>query len=189
MLSQQEVIEIYQSCGALMEGHFLLRSGLHSDKFLQSATILQYPQHTSLLCAELASRIKTDKKADFIIAPAIGGVLIAYEVAKNFNVRGIFAEKNGDSPMMKLRAGFQIKPNEKAIVVEDVYTTGGSIRRVIDIVKSYGAEVIAVGALVDRSQGKVEFEVPAYALAKVEFSEYKPEECPMCKRGIGLVEV
>jgi orotate phosphoribosyltransferase len=125
-------------------------------------------------------------KVDFVIGPAIGGVLLAYEVAKQFKVRGIFAEKDGLG--MKLRAGFQIEPDEKAVVVEDVYTTGGSIQKVIDIVRAYGAEVIAIGAMVDRSKGKVEFGVPTYTLAKVDFSEYKPENCPMCQRRIALVK-
>ncbi len=182
MLTQDEIKEIFLKADAFLEGHFLLSSGLHSPYYLQCAKVLQYPQYAEVLCRELANRIK-ELKVDFdlVIAPAIGGIIVSYETARHLKVRGIFAERvNGK---LTLRRGFEIGKGERAVVVEDVITTGKSTRETIEVVKENGGEVVAVGSLVDRSGGKVNFEVPFTTLWRLEVPVYEPEKCPLCKEG------
>jgi len=182
MLTQDEIKEIFLKADAFLEGHFLLSSGLHSPYYLQCAKVLQYPQYAEVLCRELANRIK-ELKVDFdlVIAPAIGGIIVSYETARHLKVRGIFAERvNGK---LTLRRGFKIGKGERAVVVEDVITTGKSTRETIEVVKESGGKVVAVGSLVDRSGGKVNFGVPFTTLWRLEVPVYEPEKCPLCKEG------
>ncbi len=182
MLSQDQIKEIFLKADAFLEGHFLLSSGLHSPYYLQCAKVLQYPHYAEVLCKELANRLK-ELKVDFdlVIAPAIGGIIVSYETARHLKVRGIFAERvNGK---LTLRRGFEIKEGEKAVVVEDVITTGKSTRETIEVVKEKGGKVVAVGSLVDRSGGKVNFGVPFTTLWRLEVPVYEPENCPLCKEG------
>ncbi len=181
-MTEEQIKEIFLKSNAFLEGHFLLSSGLHSPYYLQCARVLQYPEYAEILCKELAKRLKElEVDYDFVIAPAIGGIIVSYETARHLGVRGIFAERvNGN---LTLRRGFEIEQGEKAIVVEDVVTTGKSTRETIEVVKRHGGEVVAVGSLVDRSGGKVDFGVPFTTLWRLEVPVYEPSSCPLCKEG------
>jgi orotate phosphoribosyltransferase len=185
MLTQERVLEIFENSGALLNGHFRLRSGLHSARFLQSAVVLQYPEYASALCAELASRVKVDR-VDIVLGPAIGGVILAYEVARSLFARAMFGEKSGDG--MTLRPGFKIASGDRIVVVDDVLTTGGSVSRLIDLSHQHRAQVVAAAFLIDRSATNIDFGVPKVALARIDIPTYTVESCPMCKEKIPLVE-
>src|SRR5512136_1115936 len=179
-MEQEEVLDIYRKTGALLTGHFLLSSGLHSDRYLQSALVLQQPDIATKLCAALAARFK-DLRVEAVIAPALGGIFVSHETARALGVRALFAERvNGE---LMLRRGFSIKPRERVLVVEDVITTGKSTRETIAVVRQAGGDVIAVGALVDRSGGKAELGVPYQSLVTLDVPAYQPENCPMCRTG------
>lgn len=179
-MTATEVLDIYKKTGALLTGHFLLSSGLHSEKYLQSALVLQQPDIALKLCAELAKHFK-ERGVEVVIAPALGGVFVSHETARALGVRAIFAERvNGE---LTLRRGFSIKPGERALVVEDVITTGKSTKETIRVVQEAGGVVIAAGALVDRSGGKAELGVPYQALVTLNVPTYTAETCPLCKTG------
>jgi len=185
MLTHQEIEKMFIESQALLTGHFKLTSGRHSDRYIQCAKVLQYPHYTSQLCAELARRFK-DERIDLVIGPAMGGILISYEVARHLKVRAIFAER--EDQVMKLRRSFEIKPGERVLVVEDVITTGGSVKEVMAIVKDFQATVAGVAVLVDRSVGKVDLGVRTESLLSLDVESYLPEECPLCKENIPLVK-
>jgi orotate phosphoribosyltransferase len=181
-MTRDEVLNIFHQSGALLEGHFLLTSGFHSDRYLQCALVLQHPKQAAALGAALAARLHAlVGPADLVIAPALGGILVAHEVAREAGVRGIFAERQ--EGVLKLRRGFSIAPGEKAFVVEDVVTTGGSTRETMDVVTKAGGIVIAAGSLIDRSGGRTDLGVPRAALAILDIPTYNPDECPLCKTG------
>ena len=189
MLTQERILEIYQNSGALLTGHFRLRSGLHSDRFLQSAAVLQYPEHASALCAELAMQVREDLKpdrVDIVIGPAIGGVILAYEVARTLGARAMFGEKNGDQ--MFLRPGFKIQAGDRIAVVDDVLTTGGSVFKLIDLSRRHQGQVVAAAFLIDRSSTPIDFGAPKVSLVTLDIPTYPPAECQMCREGIPLVE-
>jgi orotate phosphoribosyltransferase len=181
-MTQDEVLRLFKQSEALLEGHFRLTSGLHSDRYLQCALVLQNPQQAAALGAALAARMSalTDPP-DFVIAPALGGILVAHEVARGLGVRGLFAERQDG--VLKLRRGFRIEPGEKAYVVEDVVTTGGSTRETMEVVTQAGGIVLAAGSLIDRSGGRTDLGVPRVALAVLDVPAFPPEECPLCKTG------
>ena len=179
-LSEREVLELYEKTGALMRGHFRLTSGLHSDIYLQSALVLQYPQHAAALGAALA-RALDGPAAQTVVAPAIGGILVAHEVARALDARALFTER--EQGVMRLRRGFTIARGEPCLVVEDVVTTGGSTREVMACVQEHGGVVVGVGALIDRSGGAALFPVGWAALARIEASTWPPEACPLCAAG------
>jgi len=182
MLTEERIKEIFLKTDAFLEGHFLLSSGLHSPYYLQCAKVLQYPEFAEELCKELARRInELGVEYDLVIAPALGGVIVSYETSRHLKVRGIFAERVDGK--LTLRRGFEIKEGERAVVVEDVVTTGKSTRETIEVVKQHGGEVVAVGSLVDRSGGKVNFGVPFVTLWRLEVPVYEPDSCPLCKEG------
>jgi orotate phosphoribosyltransferase len=179
-MTAEQVLDIYKKTGALLSGHFLLSSGLHSEQYLQSALVLQQPEIATKLCAALA-RDFTMSAIEVVIAPALGGVFVAHETARALGVRAIFAERvNGE---LTLRRGFTIKPGERALVVEDVITTGKSTKETINVVQKAGGVVIAAASLIDRSGGKAEIGVPYQALVTLSVPAYAPETCPMCKAG------
>jgi orotate phosphoribosyltransferase len=183
-MNENEVLQIFEEKGALLSGHFLLSSGLHSPRYLQCALVLQHPEIAEELCSALAVKSGADDRLgeiDLVIAPALGGVIVAHEVARAFGVRAQFTERQEGA--MKLRRGFRIDPGERAFVVEDVVTTGGSTREVMRVVQDHGGEVAGVGSLIDRSGGKVNLGVPLYALATLDVPTYKPELCPLCQEG------
>jgi len=184
----EEVLKIFEDNNALLKGHFLLTSGLHSDRYLQCALVLQHPAVAERLGAELAAKTKADPRVgsiDLVIAPALGGVIVAHEVARALGVRALFTERQEKT--MTLRRGFQIKPGERCLVVEDVVTTGGSTREVIEVVTQHGGVAVGAGSLIDRSlksDGSVaDLGLPRHALAALEVATYNPEECPMCREG------
>lgn len=193
--SETEILKIFEQSKALLTGHFLLTSGRHSDKYFQCAKVLQYPEYTEILCSLIAERFKNEK-IDTVIAPAIGGLVVGQEVARQLNKRFIFAER--EDKKLSLRRGFTLDAGEKVLVCEDVVTTGGSVFEVIDIVKANNAIVAGVGFIVDRSNGKVNFslsrqdgvlkEYPQTSTLKLEVISYHPDECPLCKKGIELVK-
>jgi orotate phosphoribosyltransferase len=179
---QEDVRELFKRNNALLNGHFKLSSGLHSDTYFQSALILQYPKEAERLGEELAKKIKENNiKVDVVVSPAIGGIVIGQEIGKALSVRAIFTERVDGKVL--LRRGFSVSANEKVLVVEDVITTGLSTREVIETLKANGAQVVAVVSLVDRSAGKVDFGVPRFSLLSLEVKSYKEENCPMCKEG------
>lgn len=185
MLTQDRILEIFQGSGALLKGHFQLRSGLHSDRFLQTAVVLQYPEYASVLGAEIAARIEVEA-VDIVIGPAIGGVILAYEVARALDARALFGEKyNGG---MILRPGFKIEPRDRVVVVDDVLTTGGSVFKLINLSRQYRAQVEAVAFIIDRRTKPIDFGAPTISLATVDIPTYTPDKCPMCRQGIPLVK-
>ena len=184
-MSEQEILNIFKNTGALLTGHFLLTSGRHSDRYFQCAKVLQYPQHTEVLCKMISDNFKKFD-VDTVIAPAMGGLVVGQEVARQLNKRFIFAER--EDKKLTLRRGFTLDENEKVLVCEDVVTTGGSVFEVIDIVKSNNAKVVGVGFIVDRSNGKVNFGYPQFSTLKMEVVSYSPDECPLCREDIELVK-
>ena len=181
-MDQSQVLETFRQSGALLEGHFRLTSGLHSDRYLQCALVLQHPARAAALGSALASRMRSlADSPDLVIAPALGGILVAHEVARGLGVRGLFAERQDG--VLTLRRGFRIDPGERCYVVEDVVTTGGSTRETMEVARKAGALVIAAGSLIDRSGGRTDLGVPRVALAVLDVPTYSPEECPLCKAG------
>lgn len=180
MLQKDQAIELFTKAGALMEGHFRLTSGRHSNQYMQCAQVLQYPQYTEQLCRHLAEKFENDK-VEVVIGPAMGGIIVSYEVARQLKVPGIFCERQ-DGEMM-LRRGFEIESGQRVLVVEDVVTTGGSVDEVIKIVRDAGGMVVGVGVLVDRSNGKVDFGVRKEAVLTMDIKSWEAEECPLCAEG------
>lgn len=179
-MTSDQVLDIYKKTGALLTGHFLLSSGLHSEKYLQSALVLQQPDMATKLCAALAEYFK-DSKIEVVIAPALGGVFVSHETARALGVRALFAERV--SGELTLRRGFSIRPGERVLVVEDVITTGKSTKETIEVVEKAGGVVISAGSLVDRSGGKAELGVPYKSLLTLDVPTYSPEACPLCRAG------
>jgi orotate phosphoribosyltransferase len=184
-MTENEILDIFQKSGALLTGHFLLTSGRHSDKYFQCAKVLQYPEYTEKLCRLIADNFR-NSSVDTVIAPAIGGLVVGQEVARQLNKRFIFAER--EEKQLSLRRGFTIEENESVLVCEDVVTTGGSVFEIIEIVKSNNAKVAGVGFIVDRSNGKVNFGFPQFSALKMDVLSYLPEECPLCKEQIELIK-
>ena len=180
MLNQQEAIDIFTRSGALMEGHFKLTSGRHSNRYMQCAQVLQYPQYTEQLARHIAAKY-ADEKIDMVIGPAMGGIIVAYEVARQLKVPSIFCER--ENGQMTLRRGFAIEPGSRLLVVEDVVTTGGSVMEVMEIVRSAGGVVAGVAVLVDRSAGKVDFGVRKEAVLTMDIESWPPDDCPLCRDG------
>ncbi len=184
-MTSEQVLDIYRKTGALLTGHFLLSSGLHSEQYLQSALVLQQPDIATKLCAALADHFR-DHSIEVVIAPALGGVFVSHETARALGVRALFAERV--SGELTLRRGFTIKPGERVLVVEDVITTGKSTRETIVVVQKAGGLVVAAGSLVDRSGGKADIGVPYHSLVILDVPTYRPESCPLCRAGSAPVK-
>lgn len=176
----EEVRELLERTGALRKGHFILSSGLHSDTYVQCALVLQYPEYATRLGAALAE-LFGDLEIETVIAPALGGILVAHEVARRLGVRSLFTERVAGK--MELRRGFVLRPGEKVLVVEDVVTTGGSMKEVAAVVEDWGAKVVGFGALVDRSQKPLDLQ-PFRALLRLEVEAWEPSSCSLCREGI-----
>jgi len=185
MMKQEEILEIFKKSGALLEGHFKLTSGLHSSQYVEKFQVLQWPKYTEILCKEIAKRFKNDA-IQVVVGPVTGGILLAHEVAKELGTRAIFTER--EEGRMTLRRGFEIKPGEKVLIVEDIITTGGSVVEVIGVVKAHKGSLAGVGLLVDRSNNKVDFGVRKEALATLDIKSYAPEKCPMCEKGVPITK-
>ncbi len=184
-MNEQAVIELFKRRGALLEGHFLLSSGLHSPKYLQCALVLQYPDDAERLGAALAEPYQGDP-IDLVIAPALGGVIVAHVVARALGIKAVFTER--EAGQMQLRRGFHIEAGERAMVVEDVITTGGSTREVISVVERLGGQVAGVGSIIDRSGGQAELPYKRTALASLVVPTYQPDSCPLCQQGLPVVK-
>ena len=184
-MDRAEMERIFKQTGLMLEGHFLLTSGRHSNRYMQCAKLFQYPEYSEMICKDLAGRF-AGQKIDLVVGPAVGGIIMSYEMARQFNVRNIFAERENGA--MTLRRGFSIPEGAKVLVVEDVVTTGGSVREVMDIVAEAKAEVVGVCVVVDRSGGKIDFGVPFEAAYETEIQSYEPSQCPLCEQGLELVK-
>ncbi len=178
------VLDTFRRHEALLEGHFQLSSGLHSNRYLQCALVLAHPEVAATLCSDLAARW-TGEKPDVVIGPAMGGITLAYELGRAFNVRALFAERENGA--FNLRRGFRLLPGEKVLVAEDVVTTGGSVQEVIRLVEQLGATVVGVMSLIQRTDASP-FKVPYVALEKVIPPTWKPEACPLCAEGFTAVK-
>jgi orotate phosphoribosyltransferase len=179
-----DLLSLFVERGALLDGHFLLSSGLHSPRYLQCARVLMDPALATRLCADLADRLRHalgEAEPAAVVAPALGGVLVAHEVARAFKCRGLFTERQDG--LMTLRRGFTLGEGEPVVVVEDAITTGKSTREVLDAVTALGARVLAVGSLVDRSVGEVDFGVPRRSLLRLDIPTHPAESCPQCAAG------
>jgi len=186
-----ETLDIFNRTGAYLRGHFRLTSGLHSPEYLQCALVLQHPGDAEVLGNYLAERIVAlapDVPPQVVVAPAMGGLIIGHEVARALGVRFIFTERDPATRAMVLRRGFRIQPGENAVVVEDVVTTGGSSKEVVDLLRGAGANVTAAGSIIDRSGGNADIGVPRVALATLKVTTYNEAECPMCREGVPVVK-
>lgn len=184
-MEEREILDIFRRHEALLEGHFILSSGLHSDRYIQCALVLQHPAVAEQLGRELAARLGK-RNATAVVAPALGGVLVAHEVARALGLRALFTERQDGR--MTLRRGFSLNPSEPTLVVEDVITTGGSTRETIAAVEAAGGKVVAAGSLVDRSGGVADFGLPRAALLALAVRNYDPSQCPLCKTGVPAVK-
>jgi orotate phosphoribosyltransferase len=181
MISNNRVIEILKESGVLQEGHFLLTSGRHADKYLQCARVLQYPDYTGELAEGIAS-LWDKNKIDVVIGPAIGGIIVSYAVGQALGRRTIFTERTDGK--MNLRRSFQIKDKERVLIVEDVVTTGGSVMEVIKLLEERKNNIVGISPIVDRSGGKVSFKYPYRPLLTMDIKTYSPDDCPLCKANI-----
>lgn len=185
-MTEKEVRDILVKTNAIMDGHFLLTSGLHSPHYVEKFNVLQHPKYTEQLCKAMAEKFK-DANIETVVGPVTGGIILAHETGKALGTRAIFTERVDGK--MTFRRGFSLNEGERVLIVEDIVTTGGSIKEVIDVVKSYKAIPVAVSMLVDRSGGKADFgDVPATALLTMNVETYKPEECPLCKNNIPMTK-
>jgi orotate phosphoribosyltransferase len=181
-ITDNELKELFKKNKALLNGHFKLSSGLHSDTYFQSALILQSPRDTARVAKELANRVKEKNiRVDVVISPAMGGIVIGHAVGRSLGVRSIFTERVDG--IVSLRRGFSLSKGEKVLVVEDVITTGLSIKELLEYVRSTGAELVAIVSLVDRSAGTVNFGLPQFSILTLEVKNYTENDCPMCRAG------
>ena len=185
-MTESNVLELFNKTGAYLKGHFRLTSGLHSSEYLQCALVLAHPTHAELLGAALADKLQAispGQKISVVVSPAIGGLIIGHEVARALGVKSLFTERDANGKMV-LRRGFRIDPFDHAVVVEDVITTGGSSREVIELLQAAGANVIAAGSVIDRSGGRADLGVKRAALSTMSVISYSEDVCPMCRQGL-----
>ncbi len=182
-MKEEEILKIFRDAGAFMEGHFLLTSGLHSPVYIEKFTLLRYPHYVETLVREMIKSIKRDE-IDVVVGPAVGGIVLAYEAARQLETRMAFTER--ENGKMTFRRDFAPCKGERVLVVEDVVTTGGSVQEVVEAVRESQAVVTKVSALVDRSSGKNALTVPFSSLLQMEVQTYSPEECPLCRERIRL---
>lgn len=181
MISQERVIEVMKEAGVLLEGHFSLTSGRHSNRYLQCAKVFRNTKYSEELCSALAEQFQNDG-ISVVIGPAMGAVQMAYEVSRHLGCENFFAERvNG---VFELRRGFSLEKGQRVLLVEDVVTTGGSVREVMELVKSLGGTVAGVGSIVDRTGGEIDFGVPYRAVISMKVESWEAEECPLCKQGL-----
>ncbi len=189
MNPSSSTLEIFERTGAYLRGHFRLTSGLHSPEYLQCARVLQHPAFAEQFGQQLAAKLREISPAppSVVVSPAMGGLIIGHEVARALRVRHIFTERDAEGKMT-LRRGFSVEPGEKAFVVEDVITTGGSTREVVELLREGGADVLGAGSIIDRSNGKADAGAPRVALHAMEVIAYDPDSCPLCRDGVPVVK-
>jgi orotate phosphoribosyltransferase len=183
-MKESEILQHLADTGALLTGHFQLRSGLHSDRYFQAAQVLQQTVIAATLCAAMADEWR-DAGVKTVISPAIGGIIVGQEVGRSLGVRAIFAEKDDQSNLL-LRRGFTLRTGERVLVAEDVITKGGRVQQTIDLVRQYGAVPVGVATMVDRSDGSVDFGIPLKSLIRLTLATYEPAVCPMCQKGLPI---
>jgi orotate phosphoribosyltransferase len=198
MASRDELLKIFEAAGAIRHGHFELSSGLHSATYVQCAQVLQYPRFAEKLGAALAE-LFAGAGIEAVVSPAMGGLIIGQEVARALleadshvavaggGVPAMFVERDGSGTMV-MRRGFALRPDQRVLVVEDVWTTGGSTQEAIQVVQEAGGRVVAAAALIDRSGGKIDFPVKAQALLDLPIASYEPEDCPLCREGSAAIK-
>ncbi len=186
----ESILELFRSTGAYLQGHFRLTSGLHSSEYLQSALVLQHPAAAEKLGRLLAEAIRKITPAHIaaVVSPALGGLIIGHEVARALGARFLFLERPAGSTEMQLRRGFTVGRGETVAVVEDVITTGGTTRDVVDVLRAAGANVVAAGSIIDRSGGQADVGVPRVALVTMHVAAHYPDACPMCRQGVPVVK-
>jgi orotate phosphoribosyltransferase len=184
-MDQASVLSLFRRSGALLEGHFRLSSGLHSSGYLQCALVLQHPESAGSLGTAIAERTR-DLRATAVLSPALGGIVIGQEVGRALGVRALFAERQDGQ--LTLRRGFALSERDRVLVIEDVLTTGGSTKETMEVAKAAGAQVVGAASIVDRSGGKVQFDVPYAALLDVALPTYEPDKCPLCSQGLPVVK-
>ncbi len=188
----EDVLQIFRDAGAILEGHFLLTSGRHSGRYVEKFQVLQYASYTERLCRLIADHFR-ESGVDLVAGPTTGGIILSYEVARQLGtsaagspIRGIFAERDG--PGRSFQRGFRVSPGERVLVVDDILTTGSSIRQVIEAVKESGGVPMGVGVLVDRTAGRADFGLPFYACVELEIASYDASDCPLCQQGVPLTK-
>jgi len=184
-MNQQELLELFKKSNALLTGHFKLTSGRHSDVYYEKFTLLRQPGICTQICKEMADRF-ADSGVEIVVGPTTGGIIIAYDVARYMGIDAIYAEPGDDGRVFK--RGFSLEPGQKVLIVDDVLTTGRSVFEVIDLVKSYDADIVGLGLMLDRSNGAVKFDYPFEALATVAADSWEPDDCPLCKDGKELTQ-
>jgi orotate phosphoribosyltransferase len=184
-MTRDELLDVFRRSGALLEGHFRLTSGLHSSGYLQCALVLQHPQHAEALGRALGERTR-GLRPTLVLSPALGGIVIGQEVGRALGIRAIFAERQDGA--LTLRRGFIIGESDRVLVVEDVLTTGGSTRETMQVAAASGGQVVGAASIVDRSGGKVRFEVPFATLLDVDLPTYEPDRCPLCVQGLPVIK-
>jgi orotate phosphoribosyltransferase len=184
-MTRDDLLDLYRTSGALLEGHFRLTSGLHSPGYLQCALVLQHPRHAEALGRAIGERVR-NVGATVVLSPALGGVVIGQEVGRALGVRAIFAERQDGR--LSLRRGFTLAPEDRVLVVEDVMTTGGSTRETIEVAKAAGGQVVGTASIVDRSGGTIQFDVPFVSLLEIALPTYDPAQCPLCAQGLPVVK-
>ncbi|MFA6930936.1 MAG: orotate phosphoribosyltransferase [Lentisphaeria bacterium] len=183
-MKESEILQYLSETGALLKGHFLLRSGLHSDQYFQGALVLQHTLIAATLCAALAEPWQ-EWAIETVISPAIGGIIVGQELGRALGIKAIFAEKDENSNLL-LRRGFCLKAGEKVLIAEDVVTKGGRVQQTIDLVRAHGAVPVGVATMVDRSAGNVDFGIPFRSLLKLNLPTFAPENCPLCQKGLPI---
>lgn len=180
----KNVEDIFRKSGVVLDGHFLLTSGLHSPVYWEKFKVLQFPGYTEQLCQMIANHFRK-QKIQVVAGPTTGGIILAFEVARQLGIRGIFAEKKGEE--RAFRRGFTINPGERVLIVDDILTTGSSIRQVMAAVKRLGGILVGIGVLVDRSEQAIEFGVPLFSCLRSVTVTYPPQNCPLCAAKMPLV--
>lgn len=177
-----------RAVGALKEGHFLLASGRHSDRYVEKFDLLRRPRATELVCAEIVERFRSEM-VDVVVGPTTGGILLAFEVARQLDVAAAYAERrDGGEPAREIRRGTRFEPGSRVLVVDDILTTGGSVRETLAALAAHPVEIVGVAVLVDRSGGRTDLGVPLLALATLDVTTWEAEGCPLCARGVPLVK-
>ena len=184
-MTSSDVLDLFRKSGALLEGHFKLSSGLHSDRYLQSALVLQHPEYAERLGAALGARLAT-LDPTVVLSPALGGIVIGQEVGRALRIRAIFAERQEGK--LSLRRGFALSPADRVVVIEDVITTGLSTRETCDVAEATGARVLGAGSIIDRGTDASRLNIPLQSLVQMQVAAHKPEECPMCAAGSPVVK-
>lgn len=185
MTTQTDILDMFRSSGALLDGHFRLTSGKHSGQYFQCARVLQYPAHAGALCRAIADHYRP-ATISLVIAPAIGGIVVGQETGRQLGVRTIFAER--ENGVMSMRRGFEIFPEDRILICEDVITTGGSVKEVMELIKPMGGTLVGIGSIVDRSNGKADFGIPYFSVMTLDAIAWQPEACPLCKTNLPLVK-